>query len=97
MSVALISFCSFLSGVGSCAAFQAALKTGSLPVISPRIHIDRCQLLSTGQLTVDRRRHVRWLLLALVLSFTRSSPASRSRETHPAYLRCYLLQLRVSC
>jgi hypothetical protein len=30
MSVALISFCSFLSGVGSCAAFQAALKTGEL-------------------------------------------------------------------
>jgi hypothetical protein len=29
MSVALISFCSFLSGVGSCAAFQAALKTGN--------------------------------------------------------------------
>jgi hypothetical protein len=28
MSVTLISFCSFLSGVGSCAAFQAALKTG---------------------------------------------------------------------
>lgn len=32
MSVALISFCSFLSGVGSCAAFQAALKTGMLIV-----------------------------------------------------------------
>ncbi|KAF2034140.1 MFS general substrate transporter [Setomelanomma holmii] len=30
MSVALISFCSFLSGVGSCAAFQAALKTATL-------------------------------------------------------------------
>jgi hypothetical protein len=28
MSMALISLCSFLSGVGSCAAFQAALKTG---------------------------------------------------------------------
>jgi hypothetical protein len=32
MSVALISFCSFLSGVGSCAAFQAALKTGRILV-----------------------------------------------------------------
>ncbi|KAH8725735.1 major facilitator superfamily domain-containing protein [Phaeosphaeriaceae sp. PMI808] len=30
MSVALISFCSFLSGAGSCAAFQAALKTATL-------------------------------------------------------------------
>lgn len=30
MSLTLISFCSFLSGVGSCAAFQAALKTGDL-------------------------------------------------------------------
>ncbi|KAF2818826.1 MFS general substrate transporter [Ophiobolus disseminans] len=30
MSVGLISFCSFLSGVGSCAAFQAALKTATL-------------------------------------------------------------------
>lgn len=30
MSVALISFCSFLSGVGSCAAFQAALKVATL-------------------------------------------------------------------
>lgn len=30
MSMGLISFCSFLSGVGSCAAFQAALKTGRL-------------------------------------------------------------------
>jgi len=30
MSVALISFCSFLSGVGSCASFQAALKTATL-------------------------------------------------------------------
>jgi hypothetical protein len=28
MSVAVISLCSFLSGVGSCAAFGAALKTG---------------------------------------------------------------------
>lgn len=30
MSVGLISFCSFLSGVGSCAAFQAALKVATL-------------------------------------------------------------------
>ncbi|KAL1608502.1 hypothetical protein SLS60_003444 [Paraconiothyrium brasiliense] len=30
MSVALLSFCSFLSGVGSCAAFQAALKVATL-------------------------------------------------------------------
>ncbi|KAF2467353.1 MFS general substrate transporter [Lindgomyces ingoldianus] len=30
MSVALISFCSFLTGVGSCAAFQGALKTATL-------------------------------------------------------------------
>lgn len=30
MSVALISACSFLSGVGSCAAFQAALKVATL-------------------------------------------------------------------
>ncbi|KAF2870681.1 major facilitator superfamily domain-containing protein [Massariosphaeria phaeospora] len=29
-SVALISFCSFVSGVGSCAAFQGALKTATL-------------------------------------------------------------------
>lgn len=28
MSVGMISFYSFISGVGSCAAFQAALKTG---------------------------------------------------------------------
>lgn len=41
MGVGLISFCSFLSGVGSCAAFQAALKTGSLPLVdSPRTCID---------------------------------------------------------
>ncbi|PSN70696.1 MFS general substrate transporter [Corynespora cassiicola Philippines] len=30
MSVTMISFCSFLSGVGSCAAFQGALKTATL-------------------------------------------------------------------
>ncbi|CAA9960507.1 MFS transporter [Pyrenophora teres f. maculata] len=30
MSVTLISFCSFLSGVGSCAAFSGALKTATL-------------------------------------------------------------------
>jgi len=30
MSVPLISFCSFLTGVGSCAAFQGALKTATL-------------------------------------------------------------------
>jgi hypothetical protein len=30
MSVALLSFCSFLSGVGSCSAFQAALKVATL-------------------------------------------------------------------
>jgi hypothetical protein len=28
MSVGLISLCSFMTGVGSCAAFQGALKTG---------------------------------------------------------------------
>lgn len=31
MSVGLISLCSFVSGLGSCAAFQAALKTGTRP------------------------------------------------------------------
>lgn len=30
MSLSLICFCSFLSGVGSCAAFQGALKTATL-------------------------------------------------------------------
>lgn len=30
MSVALLSFCSFLSGVGSCSAFQAAMKVATL-------------------------------------------------------------------
>ncbi|KAF2800949.1 MFS general substrate transporter [Melanomma pulvis-pyrius CBS 109.77] len=30
MSVGLISFCSFMTGVGSCAAFQGALKTATL-------------------------------------------------------------------
>ncbi|KAF2194310.1 MFS general substrate transporter [Zopfia rhizophila CBS 207.26] len=30
MSVALISLCSFLTGIGSCAAFQGALKTATL-------------------------------------------------------------------
>lgn len=30
MSVTLISFFSLLTGVGSCAAFQAALKTGKV-------------------------------------------------------------------
>ncbi|KAF2502366.1 MFS general substrate transporter [Lophium mytilinum] len=30
MSVALITFCSFLTGVGSCAAFQASLKVSAL-------------------------------------------------------------------
>lgn len=34
MSVGLISFYSFISGVGSCAAFQAALKTGK-PTAGP--------------------------------------------------------------
>lgn len=31
MSVALIAFFSFLTGVGSCSAFQAALKIGKQP------------------------------------------------------------------
>ena len=62
MSVALISFCSFLSGVGSCAAFQAALKTGLLTLNSSWIHIDWNQQPSIGQPIVDRQRHVRWLL-----------------------------------
>lgn len=35
--MATISFCSFLSGVGSCAAFQAALKTGTVRVQPPAI------------------------------------------------------------
>ncbi|KAL5374122.1 hypothetical protein DPSP01_012183 [Paraphaeosphaeria sporulosa] len=30
MSVAILSFCSFLSGVGSCSAFQAAMKVATL-------------------------------------------------------------------
>jgi len=34
MSVGLISLCSFFSGVGSCAAFQAALKTGNTLITS---------------------------------------------------------------
>ena len=62
MSVALISFCSFLSGVGSCAAFQAALKIGPLPLNSLGVHTDWNQQRSTGQLIVDPPRHVRWLL-----------------------------------
>jgi hypothetical protein len=40
MSVALISLCSFLSGVGSCAAFQAALKTGMPYATTIRAYID---------------------------------------------------------
>lgn len=34
MSVALIAFFSFLTGVGSCAAFQAALKIGKYFTVS---------------------------------------------------------------
>lgn len=63
MSVALISFCSFLSGVGSCAAFQAALKTGPFTFDSSWIHINWNQQRSTGQPTVDRRRLAHWLPL----------------------------------
>ena len=35
MSVAMISFYSFITGVGSCAAFQAALKTGEHDKMPP--------------------------------------------------------------
>ena len=32
MGVGLISFCSFLTGAGSCTAFSAAIKTCTLPL-----------------------------------------------------------------
>lgn len=48
MSVALISFCSFLSGVGSCAAFQAALKTATLNWPTHRGSATACPLAAFG-------------------------------------------------
>ncbi|ORY18588.1 major facilitator superfamily domain-containing protein [Clohesyomyces aquaticus] len=48
MSVALISFCSFLTGVGSCAAFQAALKTVISGLAFPGNTEDYLLLLSLG-------------------------------------------------
>jgi hypothetical protein len=44
----LISFCSFLSGVGSCAAFQAALKTATLNWPSHRGSATACPLAAFG-------------------------------------------------
>ena len=61
MSVALISFCSFLSGVGSCAAFQAALKTGMLPILAQQHSVySPSQQPLIGQHTADRQRPVPW-------------------------------------
>jgi hypothetical protein len=48
MSVGLISFCSFLSGVGSCAAFQAALKTATLNWPTHRGSATACPLAAFG-------------------------------------------------
>ncbi|KAF1835946.1 MFS general substrate transporter [Decorospora gaudefroyi] len=48
MSMALISFCSFLSGVGSCAAFQAALKTATLNWPTHRGSATACPLAAFG-------------------------------------------------
>ncbi|KAJ4364552.1 hypothetical protein N0V83_009148 [Neocucurbitaria cava] len=48
MSVTLISFCSFLSGVGSCAAFQAALKTATLNWPTHRGSATACPLAAFG-------------------------------------------------
>jgi hypothetical protein len=48
MSVAWISFCSFLSGVGSCAAFQAALKTATLNWPTHRGSATACPLAAFG-------------------------------------------------
>jgi MFS family permease len=48
MSVAMISLCSFLSGVGSCAAFQAALKTATLNWPTHRGSATACPLAAFG-------------------------------------------------
>ncbi|KAH9871075.1 hypothetical protein J1614_006649 [Plenodomus biglobosus] len=48
MSMVLISFCSFLSGVGSCAAFQAALKTATLNWPTHRGSATACPLAAFG-------------------------------------------------
>jgi hypothetical protein len=48
MSVGLISLCSFLSGVGSCAAFQAALKTATLNWPTHRGSATACPLAAFG-------------------------------------------------
>lgn len=48
MSITLISFCSFLSGVGSCAAFQAALKTATLNWPTHRGSATACPLAAFG-------------------------------------------------
>ncbi|EOA87824.1 hypothetical protein ACJQWK_02270 [Exserohilum turcicum] len=48
MGVGLISFCSFLSGVGSCAAFQAALKTATLNWPGHRGSATACPLAAFG-------------------------------------------------
>lgn len=48
MSVGLISFCSFLSGVGSCSAFQASLKTATLNWPTHRGTATACPLAAFG-------------------------------------------------
>jgi hypothetical protein len=48
MSVGLISLCSFMSGVGSCAAFQAALKTATLNWPTHRGSATACPLAAFG-------------------------------------------------
>ncbi|KAL5114644.1 hypothetical protein ACEQ8H_007489 [Pleosporales sp. CAS-2024a] len=48
MSVAFISLCSFLSGVGSCSAFQAALKTATLNWPTHRGSATACPLAAFG-------------------------------------------------
>ncbi|KAF1935785.1 MFS general substrate transporter [Clathrospora elynae] len=48
MNMSLISFCSFLSGVGSCAAFQAALKTATLNWPTHRGSATACPLAAFG-------------------------------------------------
>jgi len=48
MSVGLISLCSFFSGVGSCAAFQAALKTATLNWPTHRGSATACPLAAFG-------------------------------------------------
>jgi hypothetical protein len=48
MSVGLISFCSFLSGVGSSSAFQASLKTATLNWPTHRGTATACPLAAFG-------------------------------------------------